>query len=62
MLYENKDEELEIEPWSEKQIKIKFSNSYREGNNIKSITFSDVYANSENVEYGENNLEFTIEL
>ena len=62
MLYENKDEELEIEPWSEKQIKIKFSNSYREGNNMKSITFSDVYANSENVEYGENNLEFTIEL
>ena len=42
MLYENKDEELEIEPWSEKQIKIKFSNSYREGNNMKSITFSDV--------------------
>ena len=29
---------------------------------MKSITFSDVYANSENVEYGENNLEFTIEL
>ena len=62
MLYENTDEELEIQPWSQQNIKIKFSNSYREGNNMQSIIFSDVYANAEDVEYGENNLNFTIEL
>ena len=42
LLYENSDEDLQIKAGEEKQIKIKFSDTFQSGRSIKQYVFSDV--------------------
>lgn len=62
MLYENSEDELTINSGEEKEIKIKFSNPYREKMNAKEYVFSDIYMNINNVNYGNNNVGIIVEL
>jgi len=47
LLYENSERDLKIEPGEEKQIKIKFSNSYQTGVTINKMVFSNIVTNYE---------------
>lgn len=62
MLYENSEEDLIIKPGEEKEIKIKFSNPYREKMNAKEYVFSDIYMNVDNVNHASNNIEIIVDL
>ena len=62
MLYECSEDDLIINPGEEKEIKIKFSNPYREKVNAKEYVFSDIYMNIDNVNYGSNNVVIIVEL
>ena len=63
LLYENSDNDLEFAAKEMKTIQIKFSDSYREGLEIKSINFTDIVNSSE---YSQNTeiegQTFTVEL
>lgn len=62
MLYENSEDDLTIKSGEEKEIKIKFSNPYREKMNAKKYVFSDIYMNADSTIYGSNNVEIIVEL
>ena len=64
LLYENRQDDLIIEPKESKNIKIKFSNSYREKSRTKEIIFSDIVPNYEEyLNEGENyNERYSIEI
>ena len=62
MLYENSESDLKIGPGEEKEIKIKFSNPYREKMNAEKYVFSDIYMDADKVYYGNNNEEIVVEL
>ena len=60
--YENSEDDFIVEPGEEKQIKIKFSNPYREQMTAIKYVFSDIYMDTNNVQYGSNNVEITVDL
>lgn len=60
--YENSEDDFVVEPGEEKQIKIKFSNPYREQMTAIKYVFSDIYMDTNNVQYGSNNVEITVDL
>ncbi len=63
LLYENSDNDLEFAAKEMKTIQIKFSDSYREGLEIKSINFTDIVNSSEYSQDTEiEGQTFTVEL
>ena len=60
--YKNSEDDFVVEPGEEKQIKIKFSNPYREQMTAIKYVFSDIYMDTNNVQYGSNNVEIKVDL
>ena len=62
MVYENNAEDFKINAGKEKQIEIKFGESYQENNYINKIVFEDFYFDSNLINYGVNNEKIEVNL
>lgn len=62
MVYENDTEDFKIKAGKEKQIEIKFGESYQENNYINKIVFEDFYFDSNSINYGVNNEKIEVNL